>query len=199
MSFSAQDVKDLREKTGAGMMDCKAALGESKGDMEKAVEYLRKKGLAAMSKKASRSATEGAIGTYVHNGKIGVMVEVNCETDFVARNEDFVAFVKDIAMHIAATDPSFLKAEEMDAAFVEKERRIYTEQLIASGKPENMIGKIVEGKISKLATEVCLLEQKFVKNPDKTIMALIADLTLKLGEKIEIRRFVRYALAQELN
>lgn len=199
MSFSAADVKDLREKTGAGMMDCKAALAESKGDMEKAIDYLRKKGLAAMSKKASREAKEGTIGTYVHNGKIGVMVEVNCETDFVARNEDFVEFVKDVAMQIAATDPAFLKAEDMDAKFVEKEKQIYAEQLRASGKPENMIDKIVEGKISKLATEVCLLEQKFVKNPDKTITSLLADLTLKLGEKIEIRRFVRYALAQELN
>lgn len=199
MSFSAQDVKDLREKTGVGMMDCKAALKESNGNMEGAIDYLRKKGLAAMNKKASRVASEGAIGSYIHNGKIGVLVEVNCETDFVARNEDFQCFLKDVAMHIAAADPSFLKADDMNAEFIEKERKIYSEQLLASGKPENMIPKIVDGKINKLASEVCLMEQKFVKNPEKTITSILGDLTLKLGEKIEIRRFVRYNLAEELS
>ena len=163
MAFSAADVKNLREKTGAGMMDCKKALNECDGDFEKAVDFLRTKGLAQAAKKQSRVAAEGLIGSYVHSGKIGVMVEVNCETDFVAKNETFKEFVKDMAMHIAAADPKFVNKEEMDQNFIERERKIYAEQLKEEGKPENMIPKIVEGKLKKLETEVCLLGQSFIK------------------------------------
>jgi elongation factor Ts len=196
MSFTATDVKTLRELTGAGMMDCKKALGETNGNMDKAVDYLRTKGLAAAQKKASRIASEGAVGSYIHSGKIGVMVEVNCETDFVAKNNDFQLFVKDVAMHIAAADPKFIRSTEMDEVFIKKEAEIYAAQLKEQGKPENMISKIVEGKLSKLAQEVCLLEQKFVKDQDKTIQDLVNELTLKLGEKIDVRRFVRYNLGE---
>ena len=196
MSFSASDVKNLREKTGAGMMDCKKALTETNGDIEKAVDFLRKKGLAAAAKKAGRVAAEGLVHSYIHNGKIGVLVEVNCETDFVSKNEDFKTFVADVAMHIAAADPKFIKSDEMDEGFKNKEAEIYAAQLKDQGKPENMIPKIVEGKINKLAQEVCLLEQKFVKNPDLTIKDLVNELTLKLGEKIDIRRFIKFNLGE---
>ena len=196
MAITAKDVSDLREKTGAGMMDCKKALSECAGDMEKAVDYLRQKGLAAAQKKQSRLASEGIVGSYIHDGRIGVMVEVNCETDFVAKNEDFRNFVKDISMHIAASDVRFIKAEEMDSAFVEREKAIYIAQLKDQGKPENMIMKIVEGKISKLAKDVCLLEQPFVKNPDITINDYLNELTLKIGEKISIRRFAKFVLGE---
>lgn len=198
MSFSANDVKELREKTGAGMMDCKKALTESNGDMEKAIDYLRAKGLSAAAKKQSRIASEGLIGSYIHNGKIGVLVEVNCETDFVAKNDDFQAFVKDVAMHVAAADPKFLNADEIDEGYKKREADIYTQQLIEQGKPEKMIPNIVKGKLDKLASEVCLLEQKFVKNPDITINDLLNDLTLKLGEKIAIRRFIKFNLGEGL-
>lgn len=198
MSFSAQDVKNLRERTGAGMMDCKKALVESDGNIDKAIELLRKKGLAQALKKQSRIATEGAIGSYIHGGKIGVMVEVNCETDFVAKNEEFQAFVKDIAMHIAAADPKFLSPDEMDEEFKNREAEIYAAQLRDQGKPEQMIEKIIPGKIKKLAEEVCLLNQKFVKDTDKTIQDLINEITLKLGEKIAIRRFVKFNLGEGL-
>lgn len=196
MSFTANDVKELREKTSAGMMDCKKALTESNGDMEKAIDYLRKKGLSAASKKQGRIAAEGLVGSYIHNGKIGVMVEVNCETDFVAKNSDFQTFVKDVAMHIAAADPKFLNALEIDDAFKNREAEIYTAQLKEQGKPENMIANIVKGKLDKMASEVCLYEQKFVKNPDVTISDLVNELTLKLGEKISIRRFVKFNLGE---
>ena len=156
MEISSVDVKNLREKTGAGMMDCKKALIETKGDFESAVDFLRRKGLADVAKKQTRIASEGTIGSYVHNGKIGVMVEVNCETDFVARNEEFQRFVKDVSMHIAASDTRFVRAEEMDAEFVAREKSIYEAQLRDQKKPENMIVKIVEGKIKKLASEICL-------------------------------------------
>lgn len=196
MSFSAGDVKNLREQTGAGMMACKEALSETKGNFEQAVDYLRKKGLAAASKKQGRIASEGLVGTYVHSGRIGVMVEVNCETDFVAKSEDFQVFVKDVAMHIAAADPKFVAAAEIDEAFKKREADIYAAQLQEQGKPAAMIPKIVEGKLAKLASEVCLLEQAFVKNPDLKIQDLINQLTLKIGEKIAIRRFVKFNLGE---
>ena len=195
-TINPKDVMTLREKTGVGMMECKKALTETKGDMDKAVDYLRKKGLASATKKEGRIAAEGVVGTYIHNGKIGVMVEVNCETDFVAKNQDFLTFTKDVSMHIAASDPKFVKAEEIDEAFKQKEAEIYAAQLKEQGKPENMIAKIVEGKLAKLAQEVCLYEQKFVKNPDLSIKDLINELTLKLGEKIVVRRFVRWNLGE---
>jgi elongation factor Ts len=194
--ITAKLVSELREKTGAGMMDCKKALGEVNGDMEKAIDYLRQKGLAAAQKKQSRVAAEGTIGSYIHGGRIGVMVEVNCETDFVAKSDDFQNFVKDVAMHIAAADPKFIRSTEMDQAFVDREATIYTAQLKEEGKPENMIPKIVEGKIKKLATEVCLLDQKFVKNPDISVQDLINELTIKIGEKIDVRRFVKFNLGE---
>jgi elongation factor Ts len=194
--ITAKLVSELREKTGAGMMDCKKALGEVGGDLEKAVDYLRQKGLAAAQKKQSRIAAEGLVGSYIHGGRIGVMVEVNCETDFVAKSEDFVTFVKDVAMHVAAADPKFVRASEMDQAFVEREIAIYTAQLKEEGKPEAMISKIVEGKVKKLSTEVCLLDQKFVKNPDISVQDLINELTIKVGEKIDVRRFVKFNLGE---
>ena len=194
--ITAKLVSELREKTGAGMMDCKKALGEVNGDIEKAVDYLRQKGLAAAQKKQSRIAAEGTIGSYIHSGRIGVMVEVNCETDFVAASEDFKSFVKDVAMHIAAADPKFVRSSEMDQAFVEREIAIYTAQLKEEGKPEAMISKIVEGKVKKLSTEVCLLDQKFVKNPDISVQDLVNELTIKVGEKIDVRRFVKYNLGE---
>ena len=196
MGISASDVKSLREQTGAGMMDCKKALNECGGDIEKAVDFLRKKGLAAAQKKQSRVAAEGMVGSYIHNGKLGVMVEVNCETDFVAKNADFQEFVKDVSMHIAAADPKFLKSDEMDEGFKNREAEIYAAQLKEQGKPDNMIPKIVEGKMKKLAEEVCLYNQKFVKDTDKTIDDLVNDLTLKLGEKIQIRRFIKWNLGE---
>ena len=194
--ITAKLVSELREKTGAGMMDCKKALGEVNGDLEKAVDYLRQKGLAAAQKKQSRIAAEGLVGSYIHGGRIGVMVEVNCETDFVAKSEDFVNFVKDVAMHVAAADPKFVRASEMDQAFVEREIAIYTAQLKEEGKPEAMISKIVDGKVKKLSTEVCLLDQKFVKNPDISVQDLVNELTIKVGEKIDVRRFVKYNLGE---
>ena len=196
MSISPEAVKELRAQTGAGMMDCKKALAECSGNFDQAVDYLRKKGLAAAQKKQGRIASEGTIGSYIHGGRIGVMVEVNCETDFVAKNEDFLNLVKEVAMHIAASDTRFLRKEEMDEAFIARERNIYEAQLREQGKPENMIGKIVEGKISKLASEVCLYEQKWVKNPDISINDLVNELTLKIGEKIAIRRFSKFVLGE---
>jgi elongation factor Ts len=196
MAISPSDVKSLREKTGAGMMACKNALKECDGNIDSAIDYLRKKGLAAAVKKQGRIASEGTIGSYVHGGKIGVMVEVNCETDFVAKNVDFQSFVKDIAMHIAAANPQFLKADEMDEEFKNKEAEIYASQLKEQGKPEKMIDKIVQGKLNKLASEVCLYEQKFIKDSDKSISDLVNELTLKLGEKIAIRRFAKYNLGE---
>jgi elongation factor Ts len=194
--ITAKLVSELREKTGAGMMDCKKALTEVSGDLEKAIDYLRQKGLAAAQKKQSRVAAEGAIGSYVHGGRIGVMVEVNCETDFVAKSEDFQQFVKDVAMHVAAADPKFVRSSEMDQSFIDREISIYTAQLKEEGKPEAMIGKIVEGKVKKLSTEVCLLDQKFIKNPDISVQDLINELTIKVGEKIDVRRFIKFNLGE---
>ena len=196
MMIRADDVKTLRERTGAGMMNCKKALDECRGDMEKAVDYLRKKGLAEAAKKQGRVALEGQIASYIHNGKIGVLVEVNCETDFVARNGDFQAFLKDMAIHIAAANPKFVREEDMDESYVNKEKEIQTALLVEQGKSEKMIPNIVKGKIKKLSSEVCLMSQKFVKNPDLTVEQLKNELVLKLGENINIRRFVRFELGE---
>jgi elongation factor Ts len=192
-------VKELRERTSAGMMDCKKALQEVDGDMDKAVEALRKKGLAAAAKKAGRVATEGAVGSYIHaGGKIGVLVEVNCETDFVGRTDDFQELVRDIAMHIAAAQPRFVARDEVTEEVLEAERRIYREQAIESGKPENVVDRIVEGKLGKFYSESVLLEQPYIKDTDKTVQQLLAEKIAKIGENIQVRRFVRYELGEGL-
>jgi elongation factor Ts len=193
-------VKDLREKTGAGMMDCKKALADAGGNFEKAVDYLRQKGLATAAKRAGRIASEGRIGSYVHaGGKIGVMVEVNCETDFVAKTEDFQTFAKDIAMHIAASSPLYLRRENVPPDALEREREIFRAQARDAGKPEKIVEKIIEGKLEKFYSEVCLLEQSFVKDPDLTVQELLNGLIGKLGEKVEIRRFSRFQVAEGLS
>lgn len=197
MEITAQMVKELRERSGAGMMDCKAALVETKGDIETAVDTLRKKGLAAADKKAGRVAAEGAVGSYIHaGGKLGVLVEVNCETDFVARTEQFQELVRDIAMHIAAAEPRFVRREEVTSDVLERERAIYREQTIAAGKPEKMVDKIVDGKIEKFYSEAVLMEQAYVKNPDQTVGELVVEKVAKIGENIQIRRFVRFRLGE---
>ena len=197
MEVSASMVKDLREKTGAGMMDCKKALAESGGNFEKAVDYLRQKGLATAARRAGRVASEGQIGSYVHaGGKIGVMVEVNCETDFVAKTDDFQAFAKDIAMHIAASSPLYIQRENVPPEVLEREREIYRAQVREAGKPEKIMEKIVEGKLEKFYSEVCLLEQPFIKDPDRTVQDLLNGLIGKLGEKVEIRRFIRFQVGE---
>ena len=199
MAFTAADVKTLRERTGVGMMDCKKALVEANGDMEKAVELLREKGLAAAAKKASRIAAEGIVDSYIHmGGKIGVLVEVNCETDFVAKNDGFRAFVRDIAMQIAASKPEYVTKEEVPAEAVEKEREILRAQALNEGKPEKIVDKMVEGRIAKYYREVCLMEQPFVKDPDKTISQYLNEQVAAIGEKISIRRFVRYEMGEGL-
>lgn len=199
MEISASQVRDLREKTGAGIMDCKKALKESDGDLDSAVDYLRQKGLAAASKKAGRIASEGIVGSYIHaGGSIGVLVEVNCETDFVARNEDFQQLVKDIAMHIAASNPLVVNREEISAELIEKEREIYRAQALESGKPEKILDKIVDGKVDKFCSEITLMEQRFIKNPDVTIEALVNEATARIGEKISIRRFARFHVGEGL-
>ncbi len=196
MSVSAEQVKVLREKTGVGFMECKSALEEAKGEIEAAVIILRKKGLASAAKKATRETKEGLIGSYVHNGKIGVMVEVNCESDYVARNADFQTLVKDIAMHIAASDPRFIRKEDVTENVLAKEREIYREQARATGKPENVLDKIVEGRMSKFYSEMCLLEQPFVREPSLTVNDHIAAHIQKIGENIQVRRFIRYKLGE---
>jgi len=199
VEISAGMVKDLREKTGAGMMDCKKALSESGGNFEKAVDYLRQKGLATAAKRAGRIASEGRIGSYVHaGGKIGVMVEINCETDFVAKTDDFQVFAKDIAMHIAASNPLFIRREEVTSDILERERGIYRAQARETGKPEKIIDKIIDGKLEKFYGEVCLLEQPFVKDPDLSVQDLLNGLIGKLGEKVEIRRFNRFQVGEGL-
>lgn len=198
MEISLEIIKELREKTGCGMMDCKAALNETKGNMDKAIEHLRKKGFAAMNKRAERVASQGIVESYVHlGGKIGVLVEVNCETDFVARNSDFQAFARDLAMQVAASNPQYIAKEEVPADVLEKEKDILRQQTIASGKPANIADKIVEGKLSKFYEEICLMEQAFIKDPAKKIKDLLADLAVKIGENIIIRRFVRYQLGEK--
>ena len=194
---TAQMVKELRERTGAGMMDCKSALTETRGDVDAAVDALRKKGLAAAAKKAGRVTAEGAVGSYIHaGGKIGVLVEVNCETDFVARTDQFQELVRDIAMHIAAADPRFVRREEVTPDVLEYERAIFREQALASGKPANIVERIVEGKMEKYYSEFVLLEQPFVKDDDKTVGQLIAEKVGKIGENIQVRRFSRYKLGE---
>ncbi|MBD3309579.1 translation elongation factor Ts [candidate division KSB3 bacterium] len=197
MAITAQMVKELREKTGAGIMDCKKALTETEGDLEKAIEALRKKGLAAAAKKSGRVTSEGAVASYIHaGGKIGVLVEINCETDFVARTDQFQTLVKDIAMHIAASNPLYLKREDVPAEVLQKEREIYRAQFLNSGKPEKVIEKIVDGKIDKYYTEMCLYEQPFVKDTDKTVQQLITETIAQVGENINIRRFARFVLGE---
>jgi elongation factor Ts len=186
-------VKELRDKTNAGMMDCKKALTETKGDMEKAVDLLRQKGLAVAQKRAGRATSEGVIETYIHaGGKLGVMVEVNCETDFVAKNSDFIEFAKNVAMHVAASNPVSVRREDVPADLAERERNIYIQQAIDSGKPANIAEKMVDGKMDRFFAESCLVEQKFVKNPDLTIQDLLNELVAKLGENISVKRFARF-------
>lgn len=195
--ITAALVKELRERTGAGMMDCKKALAATEGDMDKAIDFLREKGLAAAAKKAGRVAAEGLVESYIHGGgRIGVLVEVNCETDFVAKTDDFKALVKDIAMHIAAANPSYLRREEVPTAELEHEKMVLSEQARNEGKPEKIIEKMVSGRIEKYYKEVCLMEQPFVKDPDKTISDLITESIAKIGENISIRRFARYQLGE---
>ena len=195
--ISAKLVKDLRDKTGAGMMDCKEALTASGGDMVKAVEFLRKKGLATAQKRAGRATSEGAIASYIHMGsKLGVMVEVNSETDFVAKNEQFQEFAKNIAMHIAASNPLGIRPEDVSPEIVEKEREIYIAQAREAGKPEKVIEKIVEGKLKKFFEDNCLLNQPYVRNPDITVGDLLNDLVAKIGEHISIKRFVRFQVGE---
>jgi elongation factor Ts len=193
---SASMVKELREKTGAGMMDCKKALAECGGDFTKAEEYLRKKGITAAGKKAGRVAAEGLIGSYVHSGKIGVIVEVNCETDFVARNDDFQQLVKDLAMHIAAANPTYVRREEVAIDQLEKEREIEREQLRAQKKPEAIWEKILTGKVEKFYERVCLVDQPFVKDDKKKIKDIITEAVAKIGENITVRRFARFQVGE---
>lgn len=195
--ITAAMVKDLRETTGAGMMDCKKALTVVDGDKEKAIDWLREKGMAAAAKKDSRVAAEGACVSYIHaGGKIGVLVEVNCETDFVAKTEDFLNFAKDIAMQIAAANPTCIRREEVDTAAIDHEREVLRQQALNEGKPEKIVEKMVEGRLEKFYKEVCLMEQPFVKDPDKTIEQLVKEKIAKIGEKISIRRFTRYQLGE---
>jgi elongation factor Ts len=197
MEVNATLVKELRDKTGAGMMDCKKALAETAGDLDKAVDYLRQKGLAAAAKKADRIATDGAVGAYVHpGGKIGVLVEVNCETDFVARTNEFQSLLKDIAMQVAAANPRFVRREEVSAEELQKEQSIYRQQALESGKPEKIVDKIVEGKMERFYSEACLLEQAFIKDPDQKVSDIVNDAGLRLREKIEVRRFARFHLGE---
>jgi elongation factor Ts len=197
MAITAELVKQLRDKTGAGMMDCKAALTESGGDLEKAVEILRKKGMATAAKRAGRATKDGMIGHYIHmGGKVGVLVEVNCETDFVARTDDFQALVKEIAMHVAAADPRFVSRDQVPGTELEKEKEIYRAQFTGSGKPAQVIDKIVEGKLGSFYSQICLLEQPSVRDPNVTIEQMLQAATAKTGENITISRFVRFKLGE---
>lgn len=195
--ITAAMVRQLRDSTGIGMMDCKKALQESDGDMEKAVDFLRKQGMSAVEKRAGRDANEGVISSYIHPGsRLGVLLEVNCETDFVARTDEFQEFTRDVAMHIAAEQPTVVGREDVDPALIEKEKDIYLEQAKNEGKPENIAEKIVQGRLEKYYQEVCLLEQAFVKDPDKTIDQMLTELTAKIGEKLSIRRFACFRLGE---
>ncbi|MGG1633552.1 translation elongation factor Ts [Paenibacillus sp. MCAF9] len=199
MAVSASAVKELRERTGAGMLDCKKALDETNNDVEKAIAVLREKGLAAAANKAGRIATEGVVESYIHaGGRIGVIVEVNCETDFVAKTDQFREFARDVAMQIAAANPKFVSRDEVSSEELEKEREILKAQALNEGKPEKIVEKMVEGRISKYYEEFCLLEQSFIKDPDKTISVLLNEKISKIGENISIRRFVRYELGEGL-
>jgi elongation factor Ts len=195
--ITAAMVKQLREKTGSGMMDCKKALAENDGDMDKAIDFLRKKGLATAAKRAGRATTEGVVQPYVHTGgKLGVMVEVNCETDFVAKSDDFQEFAKNIAMHIAATNPIGITPEDVPAETLTREKAIYVDQAKQTGKPDNVIEKIVEGKMNKFLKENCLMQQAYVRNPDITIADLLNELIAKIGENISVKRFVRFQIGE---
>jgi len=200
MEISIELVKDLRQRTGAGVIDCKAALQEAQGNMEVAIDYLRRKGLATAAKKAGRIATDGLVSSYIHaGGKMGVLVEINCETDFVAKTEDFQTFVKNIAMHIAAANPQYIRREEIPEEVLERERAIYRTQAQDSGKPQKVIDKIVEGKMERFFSEVCLLEQTYVRDSDLTIKELLDAMIAKVGENITIRRFARFQLGEGLS
>ena len=198
MAITSKMVKELRDKTAAGMMDCKKALNETDGDMEKAVDLLRQKGLAVAAKRAGRATSEGVIETYIHaGGKLGVMVELGCETDFVAKTDDFRAFAKDIAMHIAAANPVAITRDEVPAEVVEREKEIYVKQALDSGKPENIVEKMVGGKVDKFLSEIALLDQKYVKNPDLTVQDLLNEVVGKMGENISIKRYARFQIGVE--
>jgi elongation factor Ts len=198
VTFTAKDVQELRRRTGAGMMECKKALEETGGDMEKAVEYLRKKGIAKAEKRAGRVTSEGVIASYIHPpGKIGVLVELNCETDFVARTDDFKTLAREIAMHIASTAPLAVDKDGVPAAAVERERRIAEEQVRASGKPEHLISKIVDGKLEAFYKQVALLSQPWIREEKKTIGDLVKEVSSKLGENVQVRRFVRFQMGEE--
>ena len=197
MSITASSVKELREKTGAGMMDCKKALEETEGNFDKAVDWLRAKGLSKAAKKAGRVAAEGLVSSYIHaGGRIGVLLEVNSETDFVARNEDFQAFCRDVAMHVAALAPQFVQQAEIDEATREHEKSVLRAKAIEEGKKPEFLEKILEGQIKKWASEICLMDQKFVKNPDKTVQDVLNELIARIGENLVIRRFVRFELGE---
>ncbi len=200
MEITAELVKTLREKTGVGLMDCKEALKISNGDMDKAVDHLREKGLAKAQKRAGRAATEGTVAVYIHmGGKIATMVEVNCETDFVAKTDQFQTFAKDVAMQVTAANPSYVKREDVPEAVREKEKNIYRIQAKEAGKPDKILDKIADGKLDKFYQEVCLLEQPFIKNPDVVIKDLLEDLISKMGENIMVRRFVRFQLGETVD
>ncbi|SDY84130.1 translation elongation factor Ts (EF-Ts) [Proteiniborus ethanoligenes] len=198
MAISAAMVKDLRERTGAGMLDCKKALEETNGDIDKAIDLLREKGLSQAAKKAGRIASEGIVESYIHGGRIGVLIEVNTETDFVAKNEEFKTFVKDMAMQVAASNPKYISVEEVPQEEIEKEKEILKHQALNEGKPEHIANKMVEGRIEKYYKEVCLLEQPFIKDTDVTVKQLLAEKIAKIGENIKIRRFVRYQVGEGL-
>jgi elongation factor Ts len=199
MMITAEKVNELRQKTGAGMLDCKKALTETAGDIEKAVDSLRKRGLAAAAKKAGRIAAEGVVSSYIHGGgTVGVLVEINCETDFVAKTEQFQNFVKDVCLHIAAQKPAYLTADEIPADVIAREKAIAMDKAKEAGKPTNILEKIAEGSIKKYYQEVCLMEQGFVKDPDKTMTALVTETVAKIGENVKIRRFVRWELGEGL-
>ena len=199
MEVSLESIRNLREKTQAGIMDCKTALASTNGDFEKAIDYLRQKGLASVTKKTGRIAGEGFIESYIHpGGRIGVLVEVNCETDFVANTQEFKTFVKNIAMQIAASNPLYIRKEDVSKEVLEKEKEIYLAQIKGTGKPEKVMEKIAEGKLEKFYNEVCLLEQSFIREPDTTVKQLLNSLIAKIGENIIIRRFARYQLGEEI-
>jgi elongation factor Ts len=200
MDVNATLVRDLRDKTGAGVMDCKKALAESKGDLEKAVVWLREKGIAQAAKRSGRVASDGSIGAYIHaGGKLGVLVEINCESDFVAKTPEFQTLVKEVAMQIAATNPRAVTREAITPEILQQEREIYASQAAATGKPEQVINKIVEGRLEKFYSEVCLYDQAWVRDPNRTIKELIGEYVGKLGEKIEVRRFTRFQLGESLD
>ena len=198
MELKPNQVKELREKTGAGIMDCKRALAESEGDLEKAVVWLREKGIAAAAGRAGRVASEGSVGSYIHaGGKLGVLIEVNCETDFCAKSEAFQALVKELAMQVAAANPRVVRREELSQAVIDQERQIYASQ--AEGKPAAVVTKIVDGKIEKFYKEACLLEQAYVRDPNKTVNDLLGEAAIQMREKIDVRRFTRYQLGEQLD